>query len=431
MYQELLALERAGCPIRVAVLGAGGSMGQGLALQCAATPGIRMVAAIDIDVRRAEQAAELHGKPWTVATSGTDTRAALRAGKTIVASDATAVLAEGREAVDVMVESTSSVAAAARAVDAALRAKIDVVLMNAEVDCLLGPSLHRTARECGAIVTSDAGDQHGVLMRMIDEVQLWGFELVVAGNIKGFLDRGATATSIADEARKRNLNPVMCAAYTDGTKLNIEMALVANATGLLPATRGMLGPEAGHVTEVFEKFDLPSLRGPGVVDYILGAEPGGGVFVIGYCDAPAQREYLSYYKMGDGPFYLFYRPYHLCHLESSYTLARVAVERRPVFVPLDQKVAEVIAIAKTDLAAGTLLDRAIGGDHLYGEVERRTIANGIGAVPICLLEPEERNAARIARDVSRGAPILWDDIELAESDLVTAYLRQEQALQIP
>src|SRR4051794_14764552 len=153
MYQELLALERAGCPIRVAILGAGGSMGQGLALQCALTPGIRMVAAIDIDVRRAEQAAELQGRPWTIASSGAETCAALGAGKTVVTSQAASVLAEGREAVDVMIESSSSVAAAARAVDDALRMKIDVVLMNAEVDCLLGPSLHRTAREYGAIVT--------------------------------------------------------------------------------------------------------------------------------------------------------------------------------------------------------------------------------------------------------------------------------------
>lgn len=403
-------------------------MGRGLALQCARTPGVRMVAAIDIDVRRAEQAAELQERPWTVASSAAETRAALRAGKTIVSSDPTAILADGREAVDVLIESTSSVAAAARAIDAALQMKVDVVLMNAEVDCLLGPSLHRTARESGAVVTSDAGDQHGVLMRMIDEVQLWGFELVMAGNIKGFLDRGATSASIVEEARKRNLNPIMCAAYTDGTKLNVEMAIVANATGLLPARRGMIGPKAAHVAEVFDKFDLPALREPGVVDYILGAEPGGGVFVVGYCDQPVQREYLSYYKMGNGPFYLFYRPYHLCHLESMYALGTVAIERRPVFSPLERPVTEVTAIAKTDLAAGTLLERAIGGSYVYGEIEQRTVAHRLGAVPICLLELEEPNQARLIRNVSMGTPIVWDDIEFPDSPLVTAYHRQAQAL---
>lgn len=428
MYNELLTLEREGRPIRVAVLGAGGSMGQGLALQCGMTPGIRMVAAIDLDLPRAERAAELHGQPWTRASSEAGVRAALRAGRTVVTDDFSAVLAEGRASVDVLIESTTSVAAAAAAIDAALRLKIDAVLMNAEVDCLLGPSLHRTAAESGAIVTSDAGDQHGVLMRMIDEVRLWGFEIVMAGNIKGFLDRYATATSIAEEARKRRLNPVMCVAYTDGTKLNIEMALVANATGLVPARRGMLGPSARDVAEALQKFDLASLRQPGVVDYILGADPGGGVFVVGHCDAPVQREYLSYYKMGEGPFYLFYRPYHLCHLETTYALGRVAIERRPVFAPLEHPIAEVVAVAKTPLRAGTVLGRAIGGDHVYGEIEQRTAAQALGAVPICLLEAEGRGTARMTRDVAQDAPILWQDVELPDSDLLEAYRRQERML---
>lgn len=428
MYEELLALERGGRPIRVAVVGAGGSMGQGLALQCGLTPGVRMVAAVDIDLPRAERAAELHGGAWTRTSSATETRAALDAGQTAVTADPSPLVAAGREAVDVLVEASSSVAAAARTVDAALRTGIDVVLMNAEVDCLLGPLLHATARESGSIVTSDAGDQHGVLMRMIDEVRLWGFEIVMAGNIKGFLDRSATSRSVAEEARKRRLNPVMCAAYTDGTKLNMEMALVANATGLIPARRGMTGPRVGHVSEVLETFDLDALRDLGVVDYILGAEPGGGVFVVGHCEVPVQREYLSYYKMGDGPYYLFYRPYHLCHLETVYALGSVVLDRRPVFAPLERPVAEVIAIAKTDLSAGTELDRAIGGDHVCGEIEERTAADAAGAVPICLLEPEGGQPARLTSDVAKGEPILWSSIDLPDGELLAAYRRQEELL---
>jgi predicted homoserine dehydrogenase-like protein len=422
-----LALEKAGTPIRVAVIGAGGSMGQGLAMQFGMTPGIRMVAAIDIDLPRAERAAELQGGPWASASSEAKVRAALRAGTTVVTADPSPVLAAGRDSVDVLVEASTSVAAAASSVEAALRTRIDAVLMNAEVDCLLGPLLHRTARDSGAIVTSDAGDQHGVLMRMIDEVRLWGFEIVMAGNIKGFLDRAATSRSVAHEARTRNLNPVMCTAYTDGTKLNVEMALVANATGLVPSRRGMVGPRANHVSEVFEKFDLGSLRERGVVDYILGAEPGGGVFVVGHCATPLQRDYLSYYKMGDGPFYLFYRPYHLCHLETAYAIGRVALDRKPLFAPLSHPVTEVIAIAKADLPAGTALERGIGGDHVYGEIEERTIAAGIGAVPICLLDLEG-DAATTKRDIGKGEPILWSDIELPDSDLLAAYRRQEQLL---
>ena len=404
-------------------------MGRGLALQLGITPGFRLVAAIDVDVPRAEDAARLHGRPWTKASSEREVEAALRAGKTVVTDDAFPVLAQGRECVDVLVESTNTVGVAARVVDTALRMKIDAVLMNAEVDCLLGPLLHQTARDAGALVTSDAGDQHGVLMRMIDEVRLWGFQIVMAGNIKGFLDRYATAASVAKEARKRNLNPVMCAAYTDGTKLNIEMALVANATGLVPARRGMLGPRAKHVGEVFEKFDLESLRDPGVVDYILGAEPGGGVFVVGYCDEPVQREYLSYYKLGAGPFYLFYRPYHLCHLETTYALGRLAIDGKPLFKPLDRRVADVIAIAKEDLPAGTEIGRAIGSDYVYGEIEPASAANAHEAVPICLLDQEEGYVTRVTRAVGKDEPLLWQDVELPDTELLEAYRRQERMLE--
>lgn len=429
MYQDLLKLEREGRPIRVAVLGAGGSMGQGLALQIGMTPGMRLVAAIDVDLRRAERAAGLHGERWTRASSEAEVRRALEGEETLVIEEASPVLARGRDWVDVLIESTNTVGAAARTVQAASRLKIDAVLMNAEVDCLLGPLLRRTATDSGAIVTSDAGDQHGVLMRMIDEIRLWGFAIVMAGNIKGFLDRYATPASIAEEARKRKLNPVQCASYTDGTKLNIEMAIVANATGLVPARRGMLGPTADSVGEVFQKFPLETLRDPGVVDYILGAEPGGGVFVVGYCDAPVQREYLSYYKMGRGPFYLFYRPYHLCHLETTHALARVAIDRKPVFVPRDRPVAEVIAVAKRDLAADTALEPAIGGDHVYGEIERRDVADALGAVPICLLDRDGEGVPLVTRDVRKDEPLLWQDVELPDSDLLGAYRRQERMLE--
>lgn len=423
-----MQLEREGRPIRVAVTGAGGAMGQGLALQIGMTPGMRLVAAIDLDLPRAERAARLHGQPWTRASSEAEVGRALDGGETLVVEDASAVLAWGRDAVDVLIESTNTVGAAARMVEAAARQNVDAVLMNAEVDCLLGPLLRRIATDSGAIVTSDAGDQHGVLMRMIDEIRVWGFTIVMAGNIKGFLDRYATPVSIAEEARKRNLNPVQCTSYTDGTKLNIEMALVANATGLLPACRGMLGPTARSVDEVFQRFPLETLRDPGVVDYILGAQPGGGVFVVGYCDAPVQRDYMTYYKMGRGPFYLFYRPYHLCHLETTYALARVAIDRKPVFATRDRPVAEVIAVAKRDLAAGTTLEPAIGGDSLYGEIERRDDADALGAVPICLLDRDADSAPLLTRDVRKDEPLLWEDVELPDSHLVAAYRSQERML---
>ena len=432
-YPELEQREAEGRPIRVAVAGAGGAMGQGVALQIGKTPGMRLVAAIDLDLPRAERAAALHGSTWLRADGPDDVARGLRGGQTVVTADAFAVMTHGREAVDVLVESTNTVAFAARLVEQTLRAGVDAVLMNAEVDCLLGPLLHQAAAEAGAVVTSDAGDQHGVLLRMIDEIRLWGFEIVMAGNIKGFLDRYATPTSIVEEARKRNLNPVMCAAYTDGTKLNIEMALVANATGLVPACRGMLGPRAKHVSEVFQKFDFPRLRVPapgasGVVDYLLGAEPGGGVFVVGHCDDPVQQGYLRYYKMGDGPFYLAYRPYHLCHLETPLAIAEAALRRRALLVPRQRPVADVAALAKANLAPGDAIEVGIGSAEVYGLIDHDATLRAAGAVPICLLDREGGPAARVRRRVAKDAVVTWDDLELPDSPLQQAYRRQERLL---
>jgi predicted homoserine dehydrogenase-like protein len=427
-YEQLVKRQAEGRPIRVAVIGAGGSMGQGVALQLGKTPGMRMVAAVDVDLPRAQRAAELYGRDWVRAGSAPEVAQALRTGRTVVTDDAFAVIAGGRETVDVLVESTNTVAFAARIVMRALGSGVDVVLMNAEVDCLLGPLLHRLAGETGSVVTSDAGDQHGVLLRMIGEIRLWGLDIVMAGNIKGFLDRYATPKSIAEEARKRNLNPVMCAAYTDGTKLNIEMALVANATGLVPARCGMLGPRARHVSEVFEKFDFQRLRNPGVVDYILGAEPGGGVFVVGHCDDPTQQAYLRYYKMGDGPFYLAYRPYHLCHMETPLAIAEVSLRRSPILVSRAQPVADVAAFAKTDLPQGTAIEVGIGGAEVYGMIDRVEILRERGGVPICLLDREDGPAARMLRNVPKDQLITWDDVELFPTPLLEAYRLQEQHL---
>lgn len=429
MYRELSSLASQGKPIRVAVTGAGGFMGRGICLQLGITPGLRLVAAVDVDLPQAAHAAQLYGQAWAEVRSGHAIAQALAQGTTIVTDDFFALLEHGRDEIDVLVESTNNLGFALRVVEAALRSQIHVVLMNAEVDCFFGPWLHRVAHESGALVSSDAGDQHGALLRMLEEIQLFGLEVVMAGNIKGFLDRYATPSSILDEAKIRSLDPIACAAMTDGTKLNIEMALVANATGLVPDRPGMIGPRAEHVTEVFNKFDLESLRNPGVVDYILGAEPGGGVFAVGYCEHPVQRAYLKYYKMGKGPFYLFYRPYHLCHLETPYAIASLAIAKRPILVPKRRRIADVVAYAKCDLEAGTAISIGLGGEHLYGMIERQENIRSSGLVSIALFEQEHfRQSVHITTPVRKDEPITWEDIELPETRLVETFRQQESLL---
>jgi predicted homoserine dehydrogenase-like protein len=429
MYEQLIELERDGRPIRIVLTGASGRMGHAIAHQIGKTPGLRLVAAVGRDLVRAARAADLHGRPWALARTEGEMLSALRSGETVVTDDALGLLDRGREGADVLVEATSTVGMAAQVVERALQRRLDVVLLNAEVQCLLGLLLEDTAQRAGAVLTSDAGDQHGVLMRMIDEMRLWGMEIVMAGNIKGFLDRYATPESIAGEAEKRGLNATICTAFTDGTKLNVEMALVANAAGLLPATCGMLGPRVGHVTGVDQVFDLPSLRHPGVVDYVIGAEPDGGVFLVGHSDDTLQQEYLRYYKMGHGPFYIAYRPYHLCHLETPLAIATVAFQRTSILAVRRPAVAEVVAFAKTDLAVGTPVPIGGGGPHVYGQIDRASTCAALGAVPISLIETVGPHAPHMRRAVPRDHIMTWDDIYLPDGSLMEAWHRQQELIE--
>ena len=422
MYEQLRQREADGQPIRVALVGAG-AMGVGIAWQVGRTPGMQLVAITDIDPEAAAAAAEAYGAPWRRCAAGD---APPEAGVTWVSEEPFYLFDPRPElGIDVMVEATNTIGFAGRFCEAAIEAGMHVVLMNAEVDLALGPTLARMADERGVVVTSDAGDQHGVLARMIDEIRLWGFEIRMAGNIKGYLDRYATAESLIEEARIRNLNPIQCCAYTDGTKLGIEMAVIGNGEGLVPFVPGMEGPRAGDVREVFEHFDFDRYGEQGVVDYILGAEPGGGVFVVGRCEDPLQAQYLWYYKLGDGPDYLFYRPYHLCHLETTRAIAMAALRGEAVLAPRHGRLCDVYAYAKRDVAAGEDVPHGIGGDHFYGLIERCAEADARGAVPIALLEAEGDRVARLTRSLERDAPLSFEDVALPESYLVRRFRGQQ------
>jgi predicted homoserine dehydrogenase-like protein len=309
-----------------------------------------------------------------------------------------------RKKPDVLVEATPTITEAALLIKRALSQKIHVVLMNAEVDQVFGRLLAKEAQNNGVVLTSDAGDQPGVLLREMEEIKSMGFEIVMAGNNKGFLNRYANPETIIEEAAKRRLSATQCTAYTDGTKLSIEMALVANATGLDLLQTDMVGPRVEYVDEALKVFDLERCRElGGVVDYVLGAKPGASVFLIGYSDDPEDRFYMDYYKMGSGPYYLFLRPYHLCHYETPYAIRRIMRYKEPILVQ-KKRVLEVGSRAKIDLEKNTVLD-GIGGYHLYGALEKP------GNLPIGLSE-----GTVLKREKKKDEPIGWDDVEFPEND---------------
>ena len=357
-------------PIRVAIVGAG-AMGKGLLYQCLRTAGLECVALCDARPERALDCARSLGVSCAMAEDTEAVQRAAERGHLAICTDGE--LAARCPGTDALIEASSAIVDAARYVLAAIDAGKHVVLMNAEVDLAFGPYLLREARANGVVYTSCDGDQHGVIKRVVDEMQLWGFDVVMGGNVKGFLDRRANPTTIVPEADKRRLDYRMATAYTDGSKLCIEMALLANGLGLSTPTPGMTGPRADHVEDVFQLWDVEAVWSGcgGFVDYVLGARPGGGVFVIGHCVDAYQREMLAYYKMGPGPLYLFYRPYHLCHVEAAACIAEAVLDGRSLLAPAFGLRTDVMAYAKRPLRAGEQLD-GLGGYCVYGLIENRT-----------------------------------------------------------
>ena len=427
MLNNLKQREATGNNIRVGLIGAG-AMGVGIAWQVAHTPGMELVFVADLNRDAATRAVEAaNGQAQTLDNARP---AARRAGsEIIVTEDALSLLSEDMGVdVDVVVESTNTIGAAARYCLAAIQRKAHVVLMNAEVDLALGPLLQHEAEKQGVVVTSDAGDQHGVLARMMDEIELWGFRLVQAGNIKGFLNRYATAEMLRGEAAKRNLNPIQCCAYTDGTKLNIEMAIISNARNMPPFVDGMEGPACEDVREAITKFNFDAYDGVGHVDYILGAEPGGGVYVVGHCDNPLQGPYLEYYKLGKPPYYLFYRPYHLCHLETTRAIAMAELYGKAVLTPAFGRVADVYAQAKRDLKTGQVIAHGIGGDEFYGLIKPCAHADADGQVPIALLESENGAQPKLRRDLPKDGVLCIEDIQLPDTYLNRLFARQNDLI---
>lgn len=390
--------------ISIGIIGLG-AMGKGLLYQSSITPGIRTIAVCDTDVPKACDILREFGISHRIAVTEEELSRTVSEGDVAVLRDG--VLLAQIPSLDAVVEATGTIIPAAQFSIAALRANKHLILMNSEIDLIFGAYLSRLAKRHGVVCTSCDGDQYGVLKHMIDEIAQWGFQLVMAGNIKGFLDRTANPTSIIPEADKRNLDYKACASYTDGTKLNIEMAITANAFGLSTKQTGMFGPVCDSIDQVNECFDFHALwrdQKP-FVDYVLGAKPGGGVFVIGYCDNPYQQKMLQYYKMGDGPLYTFYRPYHLCHIEAMACIQDAVLRHQALMTPAFGFVTNVYAYAKKNLVSGDMLD-GIGGYTCYGLIENCEDQSPAPGLPICLADQ-----VCLKRDMKQGEKILFSDVE--------------------
>jgi predicted homoserine dehydrogenase-like protein len=400
-------------------------MGRGVALQIAsAVPGMELAAICNRHPEAARDAYVGAGadEPRRVETL-TELERALAAGEPAITDDYELLCRA--EAIDVVFEVTGTIEHGAHVALEAIANGKHVVTMNAELQGTLGPLLKRYADQAGVVLTDSDGDQPGVIMNLYRFVQGIGCRPVLAGNIKGLHDRYRNPTTQEGFARRRGLTPQMATSFADGTKISFEMAIVANATGLRVARRGMYGPDCDSVHDAPRLFPTESLLEQGIVDYVVGAEPAPGVFVIGHQDNRIQRAYLDLYKLGEGPFYTFYRPYHLCHFEVPSTIARAVLFGDATIAPLGPPLVDVVAAAKRELRAGDVLD-GIGRYMTYGLAENTDVAATEGLLPMGLAE-----GARLVRDVAQDEVLTYADVELPPGRLSDRLRAEQTALFAP
>lgn len=417
------ALQRraaAGAPVRVAMVGAG-AIGRGIALQIAqAVPGMELVAIANRRVERAEDAYRAAGQDRvTVVDDPEGLAAAMDRGEPAVTDDPSLLCAA--EGVDAVLEVTGAPEFGANVVLDAITHGKHVVTMNAELQGTVGPVLKARADAAGVVLTDCDGDQPGVMMNLHRFVTGIGVRPVLAGNMKGLHDPYRNPTTQADFARRHHLTPHMAASFADGSKMSFEMALIANATGLRAGRLGLYGPYCDQVTEAKHHYPLEQMLEVGLVDYVVGAEPAPGVFILGTHDDPEQRRWLQLYKLGDGPIYTFYTPYHLCHLEAPMTVARAVLFEDPAITPDAGHVVDVVATAKRDLSSGAPLD-GIGWYDTYGQCANADQTAGEGLLPMGLAE-----GCRLVRPVPKDAVLTFDDVDLPEGRTIDALWREQAA----
>jgi predicted homoserine dehydrogenase-like protein len=414
--------QEAGKPVRVGIVGAG-FMSQGLTNRIAnSTPGMRVVA---VSNRRPERALSVLRYAGFDDCRLVETQpkfdAEIEAGRPAATEDA--LLITRSEHVDVVVDTTGSVEFGAHVALESFKHGKDVVLMNAEIDATIGPILQTYARRHGVILSACEGDEPGVQMNLYRWVCGLGLIPRVIGNIKGLQDPYRNPTTQRGFAERWGQNPSMVTSFADGSKISFEQAIVANATGFKVKSRGMSrGLEyRGDIMKIGELYDVDEARRlGGIVDYVVGT-PLTKVYVLAEHPDPKQQHYLNLYKMGEGPLYSFFTPYHLVHFEVPNAIARVALFRDEIARPLGGPVVEVCAVAKRALKAGEVLDDS-GMYMTYGEAVNADEMCAGRYLPEGLVE-----GCKLKTNIEKDAVIRYGDVEIPANRLADR-LRAEQYL---
>ena len=407
-------------PIRVGIIGAG-FMCQGLTNQIVnSVPGMRVVA---ISNRRPERAVAVFKYAGlddvAVAESQLKFDNAAARGRPVATEDP--MLLARSPHIDALVDVTGSVEYGARVVLEAFKYKKDVVLMNAELDGTIGPILQTYADRYGVILTGCEGDEPGVQMNLYRWVKGLGLTPRLMGNVKGLQDPYRNPTTQQGFAERWGQNAAMVTSFADGTKISFEQSIVANATGFKVRSRGMSRglQYTGDVLKIGELYDVEELRRlGGAIDYVVGT-PLTKVYCLAEHPDPKQQHYLNLYKMGPGPLYSFFIPYHLVHFEAPNAIARAVLFRDPTTKPLGGPVVEVCAVAKRDLRVGEVLDD-YGMYMTYGEAVNADEMSAGRYLPEGLVQ-----GCRLKQAIAKDAVITYDDVVLPAGRLADR-LRAEQ-----
>ncbi|MEB3319768.1 MAG: SAF domain-containing protein [Cyanobium sp.] len=414
--------EQEGRPVRIGVIGAGAMARPTVALITNQVPGMEVVAIANRTLQRAASAYAYAGREDAVAVeSPAALDQAIAAGRPAITDDP-ALLAQSA-GIDCLIDMTGAVNHGAAVALEAIRQGKPLVLMNAEVDATIGPLLHERARQAGVLFTCCDGDQPGVQMNLWRKVKGMGLIPRVLGNIKGLQDEYRNPTTQQGFAERWNQDVTMVTSFADGSKVNFEQCIVANATGFTVARRGMGRMEhRAPVEELTGHYDLDQLRElGGVVDFVVGAQPLPGVYCLAELADRRHAPLLAAKGLGNGPLYCFYEPYHLVHLDTPMSLARAVLFDDPVGQPIGAPVVEVVAIAKRDLQAGETLD-SYGRYMTYGQAEKASVVRSEGLVPQGLVE-----GCRLLRPIARDQPIRWSDVEAPVHELGHRLYAEQQA----
>ncbi|MEV5539210.1 Gfo/Idh/MocA family oxidoreductase [Saccharopolyspora shandongensis] len=424
-------------PVRVGVIGAGKFASMFLT-QALSTEAMHVVGVADLAPERARAALQRTGWPaerYAAASFGE----ALRDGGTHVTDDADALI--DALGLDVVLEITGDPVAGVRHAVRAIDAGRHVVMVNVEADCLVGPLLAKRARAAGVVYSMAYGDQPALICELVDWARTAGFDVVAAGKGTKYLPEYQESTPdtvwehygfTQEQLDRGDFNPKMFNSFLDGTKSAIEMAAVANGTGLVPQDEGLLFPPCGvdDLSTVFRPAEIGGrLTRRGTVEIASSLHRDGtdvardlrwGVYVTFEARTDYAVQCFAEYGVRTdetGRYGSLYRPYHMIGLELGISIASAAVRGEATGCPTGFR-GDVISVAKRALKAGEVLDGE-GGYMVHGKLAPAKTSLELGALPMGLA-----SGVKLRNDIPQGGVVGWDDVEVDDS-VLAVQLRRE------